>query len=391
MLHLGMRLQELSHSLTVFTVARHTDMQTFQTQIQIECVLRRLDGAKVAHQLGGTLGNESPLQTEFFGISNAMIAVIGSGETGELLGMGKPVELTGVDNGAAHGNAVAVHVLGGGMGNDISTPFDGTAVNGGCKGIVNNQGYAVCVSSLGKTLDIQNSQSGVGNGLTKNGFGVGLESGFQLFVGAVRRDEREVDAHLLHGDGEQVKGAAVDGAAGHHMVATGSDIEYCVEVGSLTRGGQHSGRAAFQLRKLCSHIVVGRVLETGIEVAAGFQIEQLAHVLGGRVLESGGLDNGNLTGFAVSGGVAALNASGFNTVVAHGDDLLSDGWNEKTAFVPKVFFETKADHCFRGTTQIAPASQPDATFGVQQPLCTDAAYAWSPTDTAALELPAQEP
>ena len=47
--------------------------------------------------------------------------------------------------------------------------------------------------------------------------------------------------------------------------------------------------------------------------------------------------------------------------------------DEKTALVPKICFETKAANSFRGTTQIAPASRPDAPYGAQQPLRPDAA------------------
>ena len=49
----------------------------------------------------------------------------------------------------------------------------------------------------------------------------------------------------------------------------------------------------------------------------------------------------------------------------------------KKSLRPKEF-SLRRKHYFRGTTQIAPSSRPDAPFGVQQPLCTDAAYAGGP-------------
>ena len=57
-------------------------------------------------------------------------------------------------------------------------------------------------------------------------------------------------------------------------------------------------------------------MQAGVEVAACLQVEQLAHVLAGGVLEGGGLDNGDLPGLAVAGGVAPLDADGFD-VIAH--------------------------------------------------------------------------
>ena len=62
--------------------------------------------------------------------------------------------------------------------------------------------------------------------------------------------------------------------------------------------------------------VVRRVLQAGIEVAVGLQVKQLAHVLAGGVLEGGGLDDGDLAGFAVAGGIAALYAQGIDAVFA---------------------------------------------------------------------------
>ena len=82
------------------------------------------------------------------------------------------------------------------------------------------------------------------------------------------------------------------------------------EVCGLSAGGKHSGGAAFQLADLFGYHVAGGVLQAGIEIAVCLQIEQLAHVLAGSVLEGGGLDDGDLTGFAVAGGVAALHTDG---------------------------------------------------------------------------------
>ena len=294
-------------------------MQALQTEIQIERVLGRLDGAEVAHQLGGALGNEGAFLAELLSIGDAVIAVVGGAEAGELVGVSHPVKLAGIDDGTAHGNAVAVHVLGGGVGDDIAAPLDGTAVHGSGEGVVDDQGNAVGVGGIGELLNVQHGQGGVGDGLTKDGLGVGTESGFQFLVRAVGRDEGELNAHLCHGDGEEVEGAAVNGAAGDHMVAAVGNVENGVEVGGLTGGGQHGSRAAFQLGQLGGHIIVGGILQAGIEIAGGFQIEELAHILTGGVLEGSRLYDGDLAGLAVAGGVAALHAFGLDSVIAHGN------------------------------------------------------------------------
>ena len=118
------------------------------------------------------------------------------------------------------------------------------------------------------------------------------------------------NAHLRHGDGDEVEGAAVDGAGGHDVVPCLADIEQRKEVCGLTAGGEHGGSAALQLADLFGYHIAGGVLQAGVEIAVGLQVEQLAHVLAGSVLEGGGLDDGDLAGLAVAGGVAALHADG---------------------------------------------------------------------------------
>src|SRR5699024_1471453 len=132
----------------------------------------------------------------------------------------------------------------------------------------------------------------------------------QLFLGGGGGDEGDVDAHLGHGDRDQVEGAAVDGGGGDDVVPALADVEQGQEVGGLPAGSQHGGGAPLQGRDLAGHGVAGGVLQAGIAVAVSLQVEQLAHILAGVVLEGGGLDDGDLAGFAVAGRIAALDADG---------------------------------------------------------------------------------
>ena len=101
------------------------------------------------------------------------------------------------------------------------------------------------------------------------------------------------------------------------MITVVCDIEYGKEVCRLTGGGQHSSRAALQLADLCGYRVTGRILQTGIEISCRFQIEKFAHFRAGFIFEGRALHDRNLTGFAVTGAVAALYAFGFNFVIVH--------------------------------------------------------------------------
>ena len=246
-----------------------------------------------------------------------MIALVGGAEAGELLLVGHPVELSGIHKGPAHRYAVAVHVFRRGMGDNVRAPLHGAAAYRGGEGVVYDQGHAVGVGSPGELLDVQHRQGRVGDGLAEDRLGVGAEGGVQLFLRAVGGDESGLNAHFGHGDGDEVEGAAINGGRGDDVVAAGGDVEQGEEVGRLAGGGQHSRRAALQRGDFRRHIVAGGVLETGVKIAVGLQVEKFAHILGGGVLKGGGLHNGNLTGFAAAGGIASLDAGGFDTVIAH--------------------------------------------------------------------------
>ena len=120
-----------------------------------------------------------------------MIGRIGSSEAGELVSVCHPVEFATVNNGTAYGCVVSVQILGRGVGDDVSAPFDWPAVNGSGKGVVYDERYAVRVRCLCEALDIKDDEGGVSDGLAENSLGVGAESLFELFVAAVRIDESE--------------------------------------------------------------------------------------------------------------------------------------------------------------------------------------------------------
>ena len=220
-----------------------------------------------------------------------------------------PVEMAAVHNAAAHSRAVAVHILGGGMGHDICAPLKRAAVDGRGEGVVHDQGHAVGMGCLCKLFNVQNSQGRVGNGFAKHGLGVGLKGGIQLFLGGGGGHKGHINAHFAHGHIDQVKSAAVNAAGGHNVIAAVANVEQCIEIGCLAAACQHGRRAALQRTDLGRHHIVGGVLQTGVKIAAGLQVKQLGHILAGIIFKGSALHNGDLAGLAVAGGVAALHAN----------------------------------------------------------------------------------
>ena len=315
-------LQIFSNGLGIGAMLLHAEGETLQTQIQNECTLGRLNAAEVTHQLCSTLGDKGTAQTEPLCVGNTMIAVIGSCQAGELIGMGIPVKLTAVNNTTTNCGSMAIHILGGGVGDNVGTPLKGTAVNGGCKGIVHNQGNTMGMGCSGKFLNVQNSKGRIGNGLAKYRLGIGAEGSVQLFLCAVRVNESGLQTHFLHGNRKQIKAAAIDCGAGNNVVAAACNVENGKEICSLTGGGQHSGAAAFQCADLCSHGITGGICQAGVEVALCLQVEELAHILRSGIFKSCALNNGDLAGLTVAGHIASLNAQSLGSKFLHNSHLI---------------------------------------------------------------------
>ena len=140
-------------------------------------------------------------------------------------------------------------------------------------------------------------------------------------------------------------------------------------VGGLAGGGQHGRCAALQRGDLGGHIVIGGGSGDGCRNSRWPPGQKLAHVLAGRVLEGGGLDNRDLPGLAVAGGVASLDTGGFDAI-AHGCVLLS-GLERKTAFVPKnLSLRRKPIKTSAVPLKLRRPHGPAPLMGSNKPLCS---------------------
>ena len=307
--HSGIVMQVLCNAAGILAMTGHTQMERLQAKTQIECVLGRLDAAQVAHQLAGGLGNIGQF-AESFRIDQSVVALIGGCQTGETLCMGRPVKIAAVHNHTAHTNAMAVHVLGGGMGYNVRTEFKGTAVDGGGKGVVDNQGHTVGMGNAGKLLNVEHLHAGVGKRLAKDQLGVGTESRIDFLLAGVLVNEGNLYAQLAQSGAEEVIRSAIDAVGGYHVVARLADVEAGIEVRRLSAGSEHGTHTALKSRNACRYMVVGGILQACIEIARILQVKQLAHLQTGFILEGGTLHNGHLARLALSGLVTRLNTQG---------------------------------------------------------------------------------
>ena len=231
--------------------------------------------------------------------------------------MGHPVKLAVVDDHATQVGRMAIHVLSGGVRDDVGAPLKGTAHHGRRECVVDHQRYAVVVRGLGKALNIEHGKGGVGDRLAKDKLGVGLEGCLELLVGAVGSNERAGQAHTTHGVSQQVVGTAVDGGARDHVIAGAGNVKDREEVRGHARAREHRCGAALHLADLGGNQIARGVLQTAVEIARLLQVKQLAHVLGRVVLPRGGLVDGHLARLRISRVIPALNTCRTDGLLAH--------------------------------------------------------------------------
>ena len=81
----------------------------------------------------------------------------------------------------------------------------------------------------GKFFNIQNAQHRVGDSLGEKDFGIGSKRFLYLGHIGVLVHKCNLNAQLLHSNGEEVKGSPVDRRSAHEMVARLTDIEYRIK------------------------------------------------------------------------------------------------------------------------------------------------------------------
>ena len=303
-------LQEFGHGLRVLAVALHAQVQRLQSQVEQEAVEGAGHRPQVAHQLCRGLGDVGH-PAEGLRVGQPVVALVRLAQSRELVGMGRPVEVAAVHDGAAHRCGVPVHVFRGGVGHDVGPPLEGAAVDGRGEGVVHDERHAVAVGHPGEAFDVEHVSARVREGLAEEALRVRPEGGLDALVLPFRVHEGAFDAQLLHRHAEEVERAAVDGVAGDEVVARLADVEHGVEVGRLPRGGQDGPHAPFQPCDFVGHGVAGGVLQAGIEIARVFQVEEPGHLVAVVVFEGGALVDGEHARLAVLRGPSALHADGF--------------------------------------------------------------------------------
>ena len=279
----------------VLDVALDAQGEGFQTDADVEGVGRGDSGAGVTQQGDARLQDVGEVRAEcgvlaqVACVDQAVVAGGGLVELGELLGVCTVVEVTGVNDYAADGGAVATQVLGCGVDDHVRAVLDGAQQVGGGHGVVHDQGHAVFVRNCSDGLDVEHVVAGVGYGLAVEELGVGANGGAPLVQVIGVLNEGGFDTEVGEGVLEQVVGAAVHGGGGNNVVACTGNVQDCVGDSCLAGCQQQRANAAFQGSDTVFDDFLGGVVEAGVNGAQLGEGETVRCLLGTFKDERGGL------------------------------------------------------------------------------------------------------
>ena len=216
---------------------------------------------------------------EGVGHHRAVVGRVRRAELREAVRVLGPRELAGIDDDAAQAGAVAAHVLGQRVDDDVGAVLDRPAQGRRGDRAVHHQRHAGGMRDGRHAGQVRHVAARVADGLAEHQLGLAVDGGAQR-VQVVVIHEARLDAELRQRVGEQVVGAAVEFLGGNDVVAGPRQVHHRVGDGRRAGGQRQRRDAAFQRRHALFEHVVGRVHDAGVDVARDFQVEQVGAVLG---------------------------------------------------------------------------------------------------------------
>ena len=164
--------QECGNLQRIGAMALHTQGERLQAKVQQESILQARLRSQITHQVSARFGDISRI-AELLAVDNAMIGFIRLCELREFPIV--PVKFSTVHNHAANLYGMSVHILGGGVDDNIRPEFKWPAIDWGCKGVVHNQRNPMRMRHFCKEFQICHNQGRIRERLRKNTSRIRLE------------------------------------------------------------------------------------------------------------------------------------------------------------------------------------------------------------------------
>ena len=120
------------------------------------------------------------------------------------------------------------------MSDNVASPFEWAAIDWCSKRIVHDEGHSMLMRHLGKSFDVKHIAARVAYGLSEEAIRIMTELLLYPFIIPFRVNKGALNTEFLHRHAKEVERAAIDSVASDEVVACLADIEYCIEVGSLS-------------------------------------------------------------------------------------------------------------------------------------------------------------
>ena len=199
---------------------------------------------------------------------------------------------------------MSIHILGGGMCNDITSPLKRTAIDRSGESIIHNKWHTVAMGYSGKFLNVEHLASGIGDRLTEEGLGVGTERFLNFLLRGILIDKSAFDAQFFHRYSEEIERTAIYLGRSDDMVARLANIEHGIKVGSLPRRGKHCPHSTFEGAYLSCNGITGGIGKTGIKISIFLEVEKHRHLVAVVILEGSALHDRELDRLSVLGFIA---------------------------------------------------------------------------------------
>ena len=173
-----MVFQEVNHFQGILHVTLYTQAQCFHTLQQDEGI-EWGNGSTGVTQDDGTDAGDVSSSAYCIGKYDTMIRRIWFCQSGELVGVLLPVELTTIDDDTTQRSTMSAQELSGRVYHDVCSVLKRTNQVRCTKGVVDDEGNAVFMGHLSHTFYICNVRIGVSEGLCVDSLGVRLDGCFQ--------------------------------------------------------------------------------------------------------------------------------------------------------------------------------------------------------------------
>ena len=206
--HLRMVFKELRHGKAVRAVAFHAQPQRAEREVEQIGVKGRGTAAEIAQDRGVELRGQRRL-AETLRKDDIVIGPVRLRQLGELIGIGGPVKIAAVDDGAADEVAVARDILRRRMDDDVRAPLDRAAKRRRRECVVDDERHPLAAGDARKRLQRRDVHHRIADDFGDNAAGPVID-GLLHLAGMVAVDEDRLHAEAREDVLQQRQRASVD-------------------------------------------------------------------------------------------------------------------------------------------------------------------------------------